>query len=115
MQKVQKVITETGPWRRAYYDWHFHKMIGYMRRLDGTNKVIEGRKAMDPMAPDKVSKFCIAGSATPIYGYFFYLFMDKVMSVALKPLLDSGQCTRREQRKVFGRFAECTLCDVSNA
>ena len=65
-------------------------MIGYMRRLDGTNKVIEGRKAMDPMAPDKVSKFCIAGSATPIYGYFFYLFMDKVMSVALKPLLDNA-------------------------
>ena len=58
--------------------------------MDGTNKVIEGRKAMDPMAPDKVSKFCIAGSATPIYGYFFYLFMDKVMSVALKPLLDNA-------------------------
>ena len=61
-----------------------------MRRLDGTNKAIEGRKAMDPMAPDKVSKFCIAGSATPLYGYFFYLFMDKVMSVALKPILDTA-------------------------
>ena len=65
-------------------------MIGYMRRLDGTNKAIEGRKAMDPMAPDKVSKFCIAGIATPLYCYFFYLFMDKVMSVALKPFLDNA-------------------------
>jgi len=72
-------------------------MIGYMRRLDGTNKVIEGRKAMDPMAPDKVSKFCIAGSATPIYGYFFYLFMDKVMSVALKPLLDNALVVNSEK------------------
>jgi len=68
-----------------------------MRRLDGTNKVIEGRKAMDPMAPDKVSKFCIAGSATPIYGYFFYLFMDKVMSVALKPLLDNALVVNSEK------------------
>ena len=68
-----------------------------MRRLDGTNKVIEGRKAMDPMAPDKVSKFCIACSATPIYGYFFYLFMDKVMSVALKPLLDNALVVNSEK------------------
>ena len=68
-----------------------------MRRLDGTNKVIEGRKAMDPMAPDKVSKFCIAGSATPIYGYFFYLFMDKVMSGALKPLLDNALVVNSEK------------------
>jgi len=68
-----------------------------MLRLDGTNKVIEGRKAMDPMAPDKVSKFCIAGSATPIYGYFFYLFMDKVMSVALKPLLDNALVVNSEK------------------
>ena len=68
-----------------------------MRRLDSTNKVIEGRKAMDPMAPDKVSKFCIAGSATPIYGYFFYLFMDKVMSVALKPLLDNALVVNSEK------------------
>ena len=67
------------------------------RRLDGTNKVIEGRKAMDPMAPDKVSKFCIAGSATPIYGYFFCLFMDKVMSVSLKPLLDNALLVNSEK------------------
>jgi len=80
-----------------HYDWHFHKMIGYMRRLDGTNKAIEGRKAMDPMAPDKVSKFCIAGSATPLYGYFFYLFMDKVMSVALKPILDTALVVNSEK------------------
>ena len=72
-----------------------------MRRLDGTNKAIEGRKAMDPMAasmaPDKVSKFCIAGSATPLYGYFFYLFMDKVMSVALKPILDTALVVNSEK------------------
>ena len=67
-----------------------------MRRLDGTNKAIEGRKAMDPMAPDKVSNFCIAGSATPLYGYFFYLFMDKVMSVALKPILDTALVVNSE-------------------
>ena len=72
-------------------------MIGYMRRLDGTNKAIEGRKAMDPMAPDKVSKFCNAGSATPLYGYFFYLFMDKVMSVALKPILDTALVVNSEK------------------
>ena len=72
-------------------------MIGYMRRLDGTNKVIEGRKAMEPMAPDKVSKFCIAGSATPMYGYFFYLFMDKVISVALRPLLDNALVVNSEK------------------
>ena len=43
---------------------------------------------MDPMAPDKTPKFYIAGSATPMYGHFFYRFMDKVMSVALKTHLD---------------------------
>ena len=80
-------------------------MIGYMRRLDGTNKAIEGRKAMDPMAPDKVSKFCIAGSATPLYGYFFYLFMDKVMSVALKTHLD----------KVFSLSSERALDGLLSA
>jgi len=65
-------------------------MIGRMRRLDGTYKVPEGKKAMDPMAPDKAPKFYIAGSATPMYGHFFYVFMDHVMAVALKPLLDKA-------------------------
>ena len=59
-------------------------MIGWLRRLDATNVVPQGKKAMDPMAPDKTPKFYIAGSATPMYGHFFYPFMDKVMSVALK-------------------------------
>ena len=63
-------------------------MIGWLRRLDATNVVPQGKKAMDPMAPDKTPKFYIAGSATPMYGHFFYLFMDKVMSVALKTHLD---------------------------
>ena len=63
-------------------------MIGWLRRLDATNVVPQGKKAMDPMAPDKTPKFYIAGSATPMYGHFFYLFMDKVMSVALKTYLD---------------------------
>jgi len=58
--------------------------------LDGTYKVPEGKKAMDPMAPDKAPKFYIAGSATPMYGHFFYVFMDHVMAVALKPLLDKA-------------------------
>ena len=58
-----------------HYDWQFHQMIGYLRRVDGTNPVPEGRKAMDPMAPDKAPKFYIAGSATPLHGYFFYLCM----------------------------------------
>ena len=39
------------------------------------------------MAADKVSKFYIAVSATPVYGHFFFLFMDHVMAVAFKPLL----------------------------
>jgi hypothetical protein len=98
-----------------HYDWHFHKMIGYMRRLDGTNKAIEGRKAMDPMAPDKVSKFCIAGSATPLYGYFFYLFMDKVMSVALKPILDNALVVNSEKdldELLKARFAMCVMRDM---
>jgi len=73
-----------------HYDWTFHKMIGRLRRLDGTYKVPDGKKAIDPMAADKVSKFYIAGSATPMYGHFFYLFMDNVMAVALKPLLDKA-------------------------
>ena len=72
-------------------------MIGYMRRLDGTNKVIKGRKAMNLIAADKVSKFCIASSATPIYGHFFNLFMDKVMSVALKPILDTALVVNSEK------------------
>jgi hypothetical protein len=65
-------------------------MIGFMRRVDGLNKVPEGKKAMDPMAADKAPKFYIAGSATPFYGHFFFLFMDNVMSVAMKPLLDKA-------------------------
>ena len=63
-------------------------MIGWLRRLDATNVVQQGKMAMDPMAPDKTPKFYIAGSATPMYGHFFYLFMDKVMSVAMKTHLD---------------------------
>ena len=74
-----------------HYDWHFHKMIGRLRRLDGTYKVPDGKKAIDrgfdPMAADRLPKFYIAGSAAPMYGHFFYLFMDNVMAVALKPLL----------------------------
>ena len=62
-------------------------MVGRLLRLDGTYKVPNGKKAIDPMAADKVSKFCIAGSATPMCGHFFFLFMDHVMAVALKPLL----------------------------
>ena len=65
-------------------------MIGFMRRVDGLNKVPEGKKAMDPMAADKAPKFYIAGSVTPFYGHFFFLFMDNVMSVAMKPLLDKA-------------------------
>ena len=45
------------------------------------------------MEADKVSKFYIAGSgrsATLMYGLFFFLFMDHVMAVALKPLLDKA-------------------------
>ena len=61
-----------------------------MLRVDGLNKVPGGRKAMDPMAADKVPKFYIAGSTTPFYGHFFFLFMDNVMSVAMKPLLDKA-------------------------
>ena len=61
-----------------------------MLRVDGLNKVPEGKKAMDPMAADKAPKFYIAGSATPFYGHFFFLFMDNVMSVAMKPLLDKA-------------------------
>jgi len=83
-----------------------------MRRLDGTNKAIEGRKAMDPMAPDKDPKFCIAGSATPLYGYFFYLFMDKVMSVALKPILDNALVVNSEKDLdglLKARFAMCVM------
>jgi len=45
-----------------HYDWTFHKMIGRLRRLDGTYKVPDGKKAIDPMAADNVSKFYIAGS-----------------------------------------------------
>ena len=62
-------------------------MVGRLRRLDGTYKVPDGKKAIDPMAADKVSKFYIAGSATPMYCHFFFLFLDHVMAVALKPLL----------------------------
>ena len=61
-----------------------------MLRVDGLNKVPEGKKAMDPMVADKAPKFYIAGSATPFYGHFFFLFMDNVMSVAMKPLLDKA-------------------------
>ena len=72
-------------------------MIGWLRRLDATNVVPQGKKAMDPMAPDKTPKFYIAGSATPMYGHFFYLFMDKVMSVALKPILDTALVVNSEK------------------
>ena len=72
-------------------------MIGFMRRVDGSNKVPVGKKAMDPMAPDKAPKFYIAGSSTPFYSHFFYLFMDNVMSVALKTLLDRALVVNSEK------------------
>jgi len=83
-----------------------------MRRVDGTNMVPPGRKAMDPMAPDRAPKFYIAGSATPLYGYFFYLFMDKVMSVALKPILDNALVVNSEKdldELLKARFAMCVM------
>ena len=67
--------------------------------MDATNV------AMDPMAQDKTPKFYIAGSATPMYGHFFYLFMDKVMSVAMKTHLD----------KVFSVSTERALDDLLKA
>ncbi len=38
-------------------------MVGFMLRVDALNKVPDGKKAMDPMAADKATKFYIAGSA----------------------------------------------------
>ena len=72
-------------------------MIGFMRRMDGTNKVPTGKKAMDPMAPDRAPKFYIAGSSTPLYSHFFYLFVEHVLSVALKPLLDKALVVSSEK------------------
>ncbi len=72
-------------------------MIDFMRRVDCSNKVPGGKKAMDPMAPDKAPKFYIAGSSTPFYSHFFYLFMEHVLSVALKPLLDKALVVSREK------------------
>jgi hypothetical protein len=72
-------------------------MIGFMRRVDGTNMVPTGKKAMDPMAPDRAPKFYIAGSSTPLYSHFFYLFVEHVLSVALKPLLDKALVVNSEK------------------
>ena len=65
-------------------------MIGRLWGLDGTYKVPDGKKAIDPMAADKVSKILHCGQRHPDVWPFFYLFMDNVMAVALKPLLDKA-------------------------
>ena len=70
---------------------------------------------MDPMAADKVPKFYIAGSATPMYGHFFYVFMDHVMAVALKPLLDKLLVVGSEralETLLKARFAMYAICHL---
>ena len=94
-------ITQATPKGALFYnyDWCFHKMVGRLRRLDGTYKVPDGEKAIDPVAADKVSKFYIACSASPMYGHFFGPCDGCCLAAP------SGQSTIRGQRKGSG-----TLC-----
>ena len=65
------------------YDWNFHKMIGYMRRLDGSVKDDNGEPTMSPMKSDGAVKFSVTKSV-PLFSYWFYDFVYKVMSPTFK-------------------------------
>jgi hypothetical protein len=58
-----------------------HKMVAYMRRLDGAYPdTHKGQKIMDPLAPDGLPKWGLNGrSATPLFGWWAYLAYEKAL------------------------------------
>lgn len=65
-----------------------HKMIGYMRRLDGAYpNTSKGLRIMDPLAPDGEPKWATGGRTNPLFGWWtfyawrhvFFPIFEKVM------------------------------------
>ena len=79
---ISQFLTEKGALYHQY-DWNFHKMIGYMRRLDGSVKDDNGEPTMSPMKSDGAVKFSVTKSV-PLFSYWFYDFVYKVMSPTFK-------------------------------
>ena len=63
-----------------HYCPELHKMVGYMRRLDGAYpNTSRGHKVMDPLAPDGQPKWATNGSKlTPLFGWWAYYGWEKV-------------------------------------
>ena len=56
-----------------------HKMIGYMRRLDGAYpNTSRGFKVMDPLAPDGEPKLAVEGRRTPYFGWWAFYAWEEV-------------------------------------
>ncbi len=55
------------------YCLELHKMVGYIRRLDGTYpNTSRGLKIIDPLAPDGELKWAGSGWATPLFGWWTF-------------------------------------------
>jgi hypothetical protein len=68
-----------------------HKMVGYMRRLDGAYpNTSRGHKVMDPLAPDGQPKWATNGSKlTPLFGWWAYYAWEKVFYPVLVKVMGS--------------------------
>ena len=65
-----------------YYQYcpELHKMVAYMRRLDGAYpNTHQGHKIMDPLAPDSQPKWATNGrTLTPYFGWWTFHAWEKV-------------------------------------
>ena len=80
----EAVPTPTSTEHSALYHQYcpeLHKMVAYMRRLDGAYPdTHKGQKIMDPLAPDGLPKWGLNGrSATPLFGWWAYLAYEKAL------------------------------------
>ena len=61
-----------------------HKMVGYMRRLDGAYpNTSRGFKVMDPLAPDGEPKLAVEGRRTPYFGWWAFYAWEKCSTPSL--------------------------------
>ena len=73
--------------RARQHDWNFHKMIGYVLRLDCSVKDDNGEPTMSPMKSDGTVKFSVT-KPVPLFSYWFFDFVYNVMSPTFKAILN---------------------------
>ena len=91
------------------YDLNFQKIIGYMLRLEGSVKDDNGEPTMSPMKSDAAVTFSVT-KYVPLFSYWFYDFVYKVMSPTCMGVCNYTECVNCER---IGCIAQNTRCHVS--